>query len=319
MWGAFTSSGLREALVPLLATDSLHPSERLSAWQDTVGKSVVPVRCLQKHSSTFSGEIMSRSLSRTAGIVLVSSDPHDVVGDSSHAATDDLIWIVQLSGCMIFEHADIRARVAPGEARLYDPLLPHRMIFPEHFDQLLFRFPRAWLSPGAFRIGEAADLTRGPGALAWRYLCGFCDTASDFDALEQEAAAEGATALFTAATRRDRSLESTAGDSMQLDKVKALMLARLGVENISPKATAAECGISVRTLSNLFAREGETFSTWITGRRLERANLDLRRHRSMSIASIAQRWGFADQAHFCRSFKARYGLTPSAFRRQWMA
>ena len=36
---------------------------------------------------------------------------------------------------------------------------------------------------------------------------------------------------------------------------------------------------------------------------------------TLSAARIASELGFSDSSHFCRSFKARYGLTPSDLRR----
>jgi transcriptional regulator GlxA family with amidase domain len=37
---------------------------------------------------------------------------------------------------------------------------------------------------------------------------------------------------------------------------------------------------------------------------------------NIDLADIALACGFASQAHFCRSFKAAYGTTPSEFRSQ---
>jgi AraC-like DNA-binding protein len=37
---------------------------------------------------------------------------------------------------------------------------------------------------------------------------------------------------------------------------------------------------------------------------------------SQSISDICFRWGFNDAAHFSRSFRADYGMTPRAFRQE---
>jgi AraC-like DNA-binding protein len=34
-----------------------------------------------------------------------------------------------------------------------------------------------------------------------------------------------------------------------------------------------------------------------------------------TITEIALKWGFSDAAHFSRSFKASFGISPNAFRR----
>jgi AraC-like DNA-binding protein len=39
------------------------------------------------------------------------------------------------------------------------------------------------------------------------------------------------------------------------------------------------------------------------------------RWRERSITEIAMKWGFSDAAHFSRSFKVAFGISPNAFRR----
>jgi AraC-like DNA-binding protein len=35
----------------------------------------------------------------------------------------------------------------------------------------------------------------------------------------------------------------------------------------------------------------------------------------LSILNIAQQWGFIDAAHFSRTFKTAFGVSPSVYRR----
>ena len=53
-------------------------------------------------------------------------------------------------------------------------------------------------------------------------------------------------------------------------------------------------------------------SGWIRDRRLERCRADLRDPRlaGLSILEIATRWGFVSPAHFSRTFRAAYGVSP---------
>ena len=71
--------------------------------------------------------------------------------------------------------------------------------------------------------------------------------------------------------------------------------------------------ISVRTLHLLFADTGTTVSRWIRQRRLEVCYRELSRaRRGKTVTDVAFRWGFADAAHFSRSFKQAFGVTPSS-------
>jgi AraC-like DNA-binding protein len=51
---------------------------------------------------------------------------------------------------------------------------------------------------------------------------------------------------------------------------------------------------------------------YLLGRRLDLARHQMRGDRS--LAEVAYEAGFADQAHFTRTFKAAFGLTPARYR-----
>lgn len=83
---------------------------------------------------------------------------------------------------------------------------------------------------------------------------------------------------------------------------------------ISLKDLADLVGYSPDHLSRLFKRAiGVTPYQYILDRRVERVKT-LLRDRSLSIAKIALRCGFASQAHLNVTFKARTGVTPGAYR-----
>ncbi|MFA6139485.1 MAG: helix-turn-helix domain-containing protein [Hyphomicrobium sp.] len=72
---------------------------------------------------------------------------------------------------------------------------------------------------------------------------------------------------------------------------------------------------SARYVHKMFASVGTTFGTYVTERRLELARADLvSAGRETSISAVAYKWGFNDLSTFNRSFKRRFGCTPSAAR-----
>lgn len=75
-------------------------------------------------------------------------------------------------------------------------------------------------------------------------------------------------------------------------------------------------GLSQRYIQKLFELQETTFSDYVRQHRLDRAHLELAdsAHNHESIAEIAYRWGFRDQAHFSRVFTTTYGESPRAFR-----
>lgn len=85
--------------------------------------------------------------------------------------------------------------------------------------------------------------------------------------------------------------------------------------DLSPRSIARAHHISVRYLHKLFQDEGTTVSRLIRRRRLEACRRELGRspHRRLTVAAVAQRWGFVSPSHFSRAFRDAYGMSP----REW--
>ena len=86
---------------------------------------------------------------------------------------------------------------------------------------------------------------------------------------------------------------------------------------LNASSVAAQQGISRRWLDEMLLQAvGSTLSAQIWIRRLAQAAADLRdsTQAARTVTSIAFSLGFADAAHFARSFKRRYGYPPSQWR-----
>ena len=95
----------------------------------------------------------------------------------------------------------------------------------------------------------------------------------------------------------------------------------LSQPGLSPVGLASRLNISVRHLYRLFEEQDDSVCRYIQRARLKRSADDLTNPflRSESITSIAYKWGFTDSAHFSRSFKKQFDLSPKAFRSSRMA
>jgi AraC-like DNA-binding protein len=85
--------------------------------------------------------------------------------------------------------------------------------------------------------------------------------------------------------------------------------------DLNPRLIAEALGVSVRTLYRAFGQQA-TWSVmgYVRERRLEHARADLKSTR-LTVSEIAARWHFADSSHFVKAYKARFGETPTAGRR----
>lgn len=85
---------------------------------------------------------------------------------------------------------------------------------------------------------------------------------------------------------------------------------------LSSEVLARELRVSRRTLQRAFAREGLSVAGYVRDLRLDavRRALDLP-HGRPGISELAARWQFADSSHLSRSFKQRFGMTPTEYAR----
>jgi AraC-like DNA-binding protein len=84
----------------------------------------------------------------------------------------------------------------------------------------------------------------------------------------------------------------------------------------STAALAARHGITPRYLHKLFENDDMTCSQYVLDQRLALAYRRLRdpRQADCTVSSIAHDAGFGDLSYFNRTFRRRYGVTPSGAR-----
>lgn len=84
----------------------------------------------------------------------------------------------------------------------------------------------------------------------------------------------------------------------------------LGDPGLGPHAIAAEFGISLRWVHQVFNVHGDSVARHIRDRRLDVVAARLRAdHRFPRVSALAERAGFATRDQLARSFRARYGVT----------
>jgi uncharacterized membrane protein YkvA (DUF1232 family)/AraC-like DNA-binding protein len=102
----------------------------------------------------------------------------------------------------------------------------------------------------------------------------------------------------------------------RLKAIKADILENLGDE-LTVTAVALRQGITPRYIQMLFEIEGATFSEYVLGQRLIRAYgmISDPRFAGLNITTVAFASGFGDLSYFNRTFRRRFGTTPSELRK----
>lgn len=103
-----------------------------------------------------------------------------------------------------------------------------------------------------------------------------------------------------------------------LEQVRELLHARF-TDQLRLCAMADEVGVHPTYLAREFRRHfGRTMGQYVRELRIRQSMAELSRPQA-NIADIAVAAGFADHAHFSRSFKAQTGMTPGEYRRTLVA
>lgn len=150
------------------------------------------------------------------------------------------------------------------------------------------------------------NLARDPAAIAANPAAGSVAAAS----------IDLSRALLASAAGNDRHARQALAETL-LTRIRAYVRRNLSDPDLSPASIAAAHNISLRHLYKLCAAADLSLEQWIITERLHgaRHELQLPDSRHLPVAAIARRWGFRDPTHFTRRFKARYGTTPSRWRR----
>ncbi|MGS0685907.1 helix-turn-helix transcriptional regulator [Nakamurella sp. GG22] len=131
------------------------------------------------------------------------------------------------------------------------------------------------------------------------------------------AATELVRALIISATEDQARQYVSITDSLGL-RIKLHVEAHVRDRDLTPSRIAHEHHISLRQLYNVWSRTNEQpLGQWIIAQRLDAARRDLARpdSRARTIAAVARDCGFVDTAHFARTFRQAYGMSP----REWRA
>ena len=127
--------------------------------------------------------------------------------------------------------------------------------------------------------------------------------------------------LLTLSRQKSSSAVEAIGAGTQaalLQRIYDCIERKLGDPDITPVRIAQIEGISERYLQKLFETTGDNFTHYLRERRLQHCWSDLanRAEAHRSVSDIAFNYGFSDAAHFSRSFRDRFGLSPRTFRQQ---
>lgn len=304
-----------------------HPApgagQSFADFRHTVSHAVVALDVHAAEPDRFRGHLEA-GMTGDIHIFDVRADAHSVHRTSSlidRAPQHYLKFSVIEQGSGLIVQEGRETVLSAGDMALYDTDLPYSLVFDDAVRMSIVMFPRELIGIPRDRLaGMTAVRLGGPtgvGQMIRPFLSSLSRQLVDVDR-------HIARRLFrTAFDMVGTLLESELGERQSPDPHQALVERvldyideHLGEPDLDPGRIAAAHFISVRHLHALFSDRGTTVSTVIRTHRLDRCYDDLihPRHAERSVTAIALDNGFVDAAHFSRTFRAHFGVPPSAVR-----
>jgi len=246
-------------------------------------------------------------------------------GSGPSGPEDELFFGINMSGSSLAGQRGLEVSIRAGDAVAIDPAAGAFSILRAAPARMIgVRIPRRSVPAGVVGFG-ATPLRLVPAGTAalqllTSYLHGALSASALSSALLADAVASHVAELITLSLDPVCSDTPPAGvpsvRAARLAAVKADIERHLTDGSLTAATLAARHRISVRYLHKLFEDEEMTYSRFVLDRRLALAYRTLRQPRSATwtISSIAYDAGFGDLSYFNRTFRRRYGITPSGAR-----
>jgi len=302
---------------------TLPPHERAAAWADAMRRLHLPF------AEPAQGEQMGgtvRVVTSRMGFefALVSGGPQVIAGQTPGGNAG--VWLgLLISGAAALEAEGETLRLSPDMLIYGATGADAALHFESRFRQLFVRIPSVaidarMLAPLARKVSIIVPQTvAGHGLLALLHSihASLSDEVPGGLGPIESALIELLVPMLASAGGVEARGGVAALRARQFERICRTIETRLTDAELSVQAIARGEGVSVRYLQQLFARSGQTVSSYVRERRLERARADLVNplHAQLSISEIGFRWGFNQSAHFSRTYRDRFGEAPRETRR----
>lgn len=294
-------------------------------WKHLVAESFVPLAARTADVDGFRGQLRSRVLDRMS-VVEVTATSHEVHRTPALIAQASERYFklnLQLEGTGLLIQDNREALLRPGDLAIYDTNRPYTLAFEEEARMMVVMFPCDALSLPTDYVGQLAAVrmagSTGLSGIVGQFIRQLSENLEVLSGPSGSRLAANALDLVSTLLHAEMDI---APDRMKPQALLAVSVreyieANLSDPQLSPASIAAAHFISTRHLHNVFHESGTTVATWIRSQRLDGARRELRDplHAGKPVGAVAARWGFLDAAHFSRTFRDAFGLSPSDWRR----
>ncbi len=251
--------------------------------------------------------------------VIIKRHPNHIVEDANH----DYFLTTLLEGKATIHQADKTYIMNPGDLALMTGGLPYTIEYEVTSRRLIVRIPHQIFKQRLTNCEEKVIIghlpNEGLGRVVNELLKSVAFEAESLNVTEQYTLTQSLLELTGALTRaliKPQDLKSEPRHTDLLNRIFSYIEEHYMDSDLTPEKIAKGNGISTRYLHSLFRESGTTVLKWVWERRLKATRNDLLdpAQAQSRISEIAFRRGFNDSAHFSRTFRSRFGVSPTQLR-----
>lgn len=309
----------------MVSTVGLPSSGRVAAWNDLYSSRMSRVEFTPGDQGKFDAEL---SIGKIGPVKLaqLSVDRCSIERTRRHLTQSPRLYsfLLQASGSSVFCHYGHEARLSEGDFVLCDTGMPHYWNTTGPSVTVMVRVTpevlREYLpSPEQFcgqHLGRAVGVTHTAAAMV-RSLTQQADfgTRREYEARVARYLLEMISISYTMGF--DCRTSASAAAWRRRNDVIRYIEDHLHDPSLTAESVADGVHLSPRHLRTIFAASGEKVSAYILRRRLEECARKIRdpAWSGQTLMKIAFAWGFNSAAHFTRSFRDQFGVSPREYRR----
>jgi AraC-like DNA-binding protein len=307
------------------STDEFAQRERLAAWREIFGRTVVNLDIEPLNGEGFHSEATVCQLPGL-GVLFAASGAMHLSHTRELIRDDDLSFMAAPTCKWAASQLGRNPVLDPGDGVLMNNGEVGSMTLASASRFITFRVPAAAIALLVPDVGAAVARPIPADNAALKLLVNYLGSARDTQALAtpelQQLAVTHVYDLMAVALGPTRDAEEIANGrgvrAARLRAAKAYVTQQLGRHDLSAATVAAHLGVTPRYVNMLFEAERESLSEFVLAQRLVHAHRMLAdpRFAGRAIGAIAFEAGFGDLSHFNRNFRRRFGMTPSEARVQ---
>jgi AraC-like DNA-binding protein len=300
------------------STEAISARERFSYWREMVCNALFTISP-EAPSERFSARIKMRSSGPLRFAVCESTSYRSIRTnrDVDRGPSDHYTIFLQLRGQTCMEQCDQSFAFQRNDMFISDGRRPFNSPFSDGGVRAMAMVPRAmidWRAPWLRRDALSKFETNSPYIdLARRHFVHL--VSDDLSDLETKMLTDNVCNLLALGSVTDVPLNRMHAE-LQLEAVLAFCRKHLHDPDLSPQLVADRFGLSLRTLYARFQKMEQTFGGWVLEARLDACSKALKDplEPTRAISDIAYSYGFNDLSYFNRTFRARFGMSPSQWR-----